>query len=221
MSESKGVVISLCDLTGNMVRPWAAAGWNCFAVDIQHSIRSPRVEQVGEGSITYEWGDVRSWTPPRNRQIDILFAFPPCTDLAASGARDYQTKRGYRLSDALELFDACQLAGEYSRSPYMIENPIGRLNTHRRKPDYMFDPCDYVGYIDGEDAYTKKTCLWVGGGFVMPPKRHVDPTEGSRMHTMGETKKRAAMRSATPMGFAVAVFSANSNLVGSRCERVS
>ena len=37
-------VISLCDKTGNMVRPWAEAGFECICVDIQHSIRKDRRE---------------------------------------------------------------------------------------------------------------------------------------------------------------------------------
>ena len=191
------LVISLCDLTGNMLKPWAEAGHDCIAVDIQHSIRKEREEN----NILYVWGDVRSWIPPD--RPSIVFAFPPCTDLAVSGARDFKTKRGYRLSDALELFDACVLAGAYAGCPYMVENPVGRLSTHRRKPDYTFDPC-YYG-----DPYTKKTCLWTGGGFIMPPKNRVEPTEGSKIISMTPSSDRANRRSATPMGFARAVFESN------------
>jgi len=153
------IVLSLCDLTGNMVKPWADAGHQCVCVDLQHSIRKSK--QVG--NIKYVWGDIRSWFP--DERPAIIFAFPPCTDLSVSGARDFQTKRGYRLSDALELFDACQMVAEYSGCPYIIENPVGRLSSHRRKPNYTFDPCDYG------DPWTKLTCLWAGGGFVMPPKK--------------------------------------------------
>jgi len=59
------------------------------------------------------------------------------------------------------------------------------------------------------DTYTKKTCLWTGGGFKMPEKRSVEPTEGSKMHLMPPSENRANLRSATPMGFAQAVFEAN------------
>jgi len=30
------IVLSLCDRTGNMVKPWAEAGTQCVIVDIQH-----------------------------------------------------------------------------------------------------------------------------------------------------------------------------------------
>jgi len=57
------IVVSLCDLTGNFVRPWAEAGFDCYCVDIQHSIRRDRIEQFGAGRIHYVWGDIRTWTP--------------------------------------------------------------------------------------------------------------------------------------------------------------
>ena len=56
---TRGTVVSLCDLTGNMVRPWADAGFDCLCIDTQHSIRADRTE----GRITYRWADVRSLTP--------------------------------------------------------------------------------------------------------------------------------------------------------------
>jgi len=192
------IVLSLCDLTGIMVKPWAENGWQCWCVDIQHSIRRDRIE----GNIHFVWGDIRSWLPP-HANIAIIFAFPPCTDLAVSGRCDFHKKRGNRLSDALELFDACQLIAQYTGAPYMIENPVGRLSSFRRKPDHTFDPCDYG------DPYTKKTCLWTGGGFVMPPKNWVEPTKGSMMNKLPPSPERANLRSQTPPGFARAVYEAN------------
>lgn len=175
-----------------------------MCVDIEHSIRTER----RDGNVRYVWGDVRSWTP--SERPVMIFAFPPCTDLAVSGARDFAAKRGYRLSDALELFDACQLAASYSAAPYMIENPVGRLSSHRRKPDHTFNPCDFGGYPGGElDTYTKRTCLWTGNGFAMPEPRPIPPADGSRMHMLPPSEDRAAIRSATPQGFARAVFEAN------------
>ena len=118
MSQEKDIIISLCDKTGNMVKPWAEAGFTCYCVDIQHSIRRDRVE----GNIRFVWGDARSWTPPdeiRGR-IAMLFAFPPCTHLSSSGARDHLKKGGYMLADALQIFDSCYMAGVYSGAPFMV-----------------------------------------------------------------------------------------------------
>src|SRR5688572_13748304 len=63
---TRGVVISLCDRSGVMVRPWADAGFECWCVDLKHSIRKDRVENVGSGVIHFVWGDIRSWRPPHS-----------------------------------------------------------------------------------------------------------------------------------------------------------
>jgi len=199
------VVVSLCDLTGVMVRPWAEAGHDCLCLDTQHSIRADRVERVGAGSITYRWADVRSVTPADLPNPHIVFAFPPCTHLAVSGARDFARKGLRLLIDALEVVEACRMLCEFSGAPWMLENPVSRLSTLWRKPDHLFDPCDY-----GE-PYTKRTCLWTGGGFVMPPKAPVPATLGSAIHVMPPSADRANLRSATPMGFARAAFAANAS----------
>lgn len=92
----------------------------------------------------------------------------------------------------------------------MIENPVSAVSTYWRKPDYTFNPCDYGGYLTPpDDAYTKRTCLWTGNGFAMPKPKPVKPVEGSRMHSLGPSTDRAALRSITPQGFARAVFEAN------------
>jgi hypothetical protein len=43
----------------------------------------------------------------------------------------------------------------------------------------------------------------------MPPKNRVEPIEGSKMHLLPPSAERANLRSATPEGFAQAVFEAN------------
>jgi hypothetical protein len=107
---------------------------------------------------------------------------------------------------------ACARIAEASGAPYILENPRSTLATYWRKPDHEFDPCDYAGYLTVPDceAYTKRTCLWTGNGFVMPPKRPVQPTLGSIMHRMPSSPDRADKRSVTPVGFAQAIFAANS-----------
>lgn len=207
------VVVSLCDKTGNMVRPWAEAGYACVCFDTQHKIRSDRVQGFpGGGSITYRWGDVRTLTPADLPGVPVFVAaFPPCTHLTKTAARDWPRKGLRLLIDALELVEACRVLCEYSRAPWFIENPNGRLSTIWRKPDHAFDPCDFGGYLEpAGDAYTKRTDLWTGGGFVMPEPRRVPPVLGSMMHTaFAPGPDRADKRSVTPMGFARAVFMAN------------
>jgi hypothetical protein len=206
---SLGIVISLCDETGNMVRPWAEAGYECFCYDIAHSIRVPR----RDGNINFLWGDARTVKRPEGN-IVAAFAFPPCTHLAVSGARDFVLKGGQMLRDALEIFEACRQVCEWSGAPYCIENPVGVLSSipHIGKPDHFFDPWHYTAF-EPRDHYTKKTGLWIGNGFVMPPQAVAPELAGqkpdNRIHFASPGEDRAAFRSATPMGFARAVFAAN------------
>jgi hypothetical protein len=205
---AQSIVVSLFDETGNMVLPWAEAGFLCYCVDLRHPAGEHR-----EGNIIRVGADVREWLPPY-AAVKMIFAFPPCTHVAASGARWFQDKGLGSLIEALQLFDAALRLAEWTRAPYFIENPVGTISTYWRKPDYTFDPCDYGGYLNPPvDAYTKKTCLWTGNGFIMPETKWVLPIEGSRMHRLPPSIHRAALRSMTPKGFAQAVFKANCGLI--------
>lgn len=203
-------VVSLCDRTGVGVRPWAEAGWDCWCVDVQHSIRREREERVGAGVIHFVWGDARSWCPPCRPAF--LMAWPPCTDVAVSGARDFKAKGLRKLTDALDLFNACQQAAAWAGVPYFIENPVGVLSSHVRKPDFVFQPWQYG------DGYTKATCLWTGGGFVMPaPTVTEKPADVEQtIWRMPPSPERADLRAVTPMGFARAVYAANAPLLAGK-----
>jgi len=198
MAPAKRSVLSLCDLTGNMVSPWIEAGDCATIVDLQHA---PGAHT--DGRLTRVGADVLDLDPNYGIGFDIVFAFPPCTDLANSGARWFREKGLAAVIRALSIVEACRVICERSGAPWMIENPVGQLSTYWRGPDYVFDPCDYG------DPYTKKTCLWTGGGFVLPWRSRVEATEGSKMHMLPPSPDRANLRSATPMGFARAVCAVN------------
>lgn len=196
------IVLSLFDLTANMVRPWAEAGHECICVDTQHPF------YLRSGRITLLARDLMEPFEPPMRP-DILFAFPPCTDVAVSGARWMRDKGLGKLIDALTLFKrAVDIAEKYG-CPYMLENPVSTVSTYWRKPDYTFQPWQYG------DNYTKTTCLWTGNGFVMPEptvKECPADVDRKRIHYASPGEERANFRSATPMGFARAVFEANAKV---------
>ncbi len=198
------IVISCFDYTTNMVKPWANAGYLCYCVDMQHP-----PGEIRDGNIIKVGADMLHWLPPKG---EIAFAafFPPCTDVAVSGARWFRDKGLGKLINALTLFKRSVDLAELIGAPYIIENPVCTVSSYWRKPDHTFDPCDY------SDPYTKKTCLWVGNGFNMPAKSRIEPSEGSKMHLMPPSEERANLRSATPMGFAKAVFDANKCTVFTR-----
>lgn len=200
-------ILSLCDRTGNMVRPWVEAGHEAVTVDLEPAAwRHPRRIHIQ--------ADVCGL---HRMDADVVFAFPPCTHLAASGARWFRDKGLGALVQGLTVVEACRRICEASGAPWMIENPVGSLATYWRDPDHTFHPVHYAGWSDdpAADEYTKKTCLWVGNGFVMPDRKPGEPTLGSLMHRLPPTEDRADIRSATPMGFARAVFAANVPILAS------
>jgi len=195
-----------------MVEPWAEAGYECWCVDIQHSIRVPRQERVGTGVINYVWGDIRSFKKPTSLPIAFVIIQTPCTDVAGCGARDFAIKGGSLLRDALALFEAGQQIGSWSGAPWLQENPVGVLSSipHIGPPDYYFHPWQYAG-LCADDNYTKKTCIWAGNGFVMPapcPAPHLGWAD-DRIHKATPADDRGDVRSMAPRGFARAVFRAN------------
>jgi len=204
-------VVSLFDFSGIACRPWAEAGYKCVALDIQHDI--PTIHTRDEKNLHYRYADLKAlnglagWC---SKPI-IVMAWPPCTHLAISGARWFKGKGLRALAEGIELVAIASELCESTDAPYLIENPVGTLSTYWRQPDYQFHPCDYAMYSDDpmEDAYTKKTWLWTGNGFVMPEKDAIVPVLGSKTHNYSQSKERQNMRSKTPLGFAVAVYEAN------------
>src|SRR4051812_34140690 len=84
VSRQEGLtVLSLCDRSGVMVQPWIEAGYRAIIVDLQHE------GVTTDGPLTRVGADVRTWEPPA-LDYAAVFAFPPCTHLAASGARWFQ-----------------------------------------------------------------------------------------------------------------------------------
>lgn len=234
---TKGFVISFYDFSGNMLKPWADAGYQCFAFDIKHK-KQTRTDFIGEGSITFIRQDLYNpcfWPSAEMtfyKKTKIVFGFPPCTDLAVSGAKHFERKEkenpGFQDFAVARAIDIARLA-ETIGAPYMIENPVSVLATKWRKPSFYFEPYEYGKYIPeaeaehprwpqyfpAHDAYTKKTGIWSGNGFVQPEKKPVDLPEdysGSEIWKKlgGKSEKTKEIRSETPRGFAQAVFEANS-----------
>ena len=232
--EKSKAIVSRFDLTGVAVQSWAEAGYHTFQFDAQHPINLN-----GQGRQYTVGGDASTWAAPIARSMEsydvrMIFGFPPCTDLAISGNRWRVAKAEANpnyLTEAMELVYLARDIGELYNVPYMIENPVSVISSEWRKPDHIFQPCDFGQYlpeddtspypdiIPAHDAYTKKTCLWTGNGFVMPEARPVEPVKyqdrnglnysGPAWKLGGRSLRTKNIRSATPRGFARAVFQAN------------
>jgi hypothetical protein len=208
-ADNTRVVLSLCDLTGNFVQPWIEAGYVAVLVDPQHGR-----DQI-DGSVVKLAKTVEAAMPElshllRHARVKMVAAFPPCTDLAVSGARWFKRKAETDplfQAKAGMLAESCRTIGAVSGAPWFVENPVSVLSSLWGRPDFTFQPYQYTGWEPG-DNYTKKTCLWAGGGFDLPPTRRdaALPEPDDRIHKAPPGPERANFRSATPMGFSRAVF---------------
>jgi hypothetical protein len=176
-----------------------------------YAVNEKRREDFESGGyIDFVPGDVYKLDSDFCKGARLAFAFPPCTDLASSGARWWKSKEEKNpgtLRRAVKLAKRCWNLIKKADA-YVLENPVGRLSTNWRKPDESFNPHEYGGYIDGGDAYTKRTCLWTGGEWESAPTKPVAPVLGSLMHKMpgGGTNKSRNARSVTPRGWSLATF---------------
>lgn len=113
---------------------------------------------------------------------DMIIAFPPCTDLAVSGARHFEKKRADgRQRNSIEFF--CQFL-KADCEKIAIENPIGIISGDYIpkwfpdlakkyglpiKPSQIIQPYEY-----GHNA-KKSTCLWLKGLPLLKPTEIVEP----------------------------------------------
>lgn len=212
MTATRDIVISLFDVSGKMVAPWLEAGYECWIVDTQHPPAYGNDGITSEGNLHKLNRDLSiTFLPPVDKnRIAFIAAFPPCDHLSISGARWYKGKGLRKLESSIAMFATAAEFCEWSGAPYFMENPVSSISSYWRKPDYKFHPHFFTGY-NIEDNYTKNTCLWTGGGFVMPEKFQVDdlPPPDDRIHKCAPGPNRHNIRSATPEGFARAVFEAN------------
>lgn len=200
--------ISLFDKTGVMMKPWSDAGYQVVIIDIQH-----REGEFAGGDHLAIGADLKTWVPPRwlvQSEVCFVSAFPPCDHLAVSGARWFAGKGLGALAEAITLFERATYWADYFGAPYLIENPVSTISSYWRKPDYTFHPHEFAG-LHPQDNYTKKTCLWTGNGFVMPEAQPLKDggKPDDRIHKAPPSVARKDFRSATPYGFAKAVFEAN------------
>ena len=133
---------------------------------------------------------------------DMIIAFPPCTDLAVSGARHFAKKRADgRQQASIDFF--MKFANAHC-DMIAIENPVGIMSTRFRKPDQIINPYQF-GHPE-----TKKTCLWLKNLQPLEETENVyaymmtlPEKERSRIHWMGSG--HAKERSKTYPGIARAM----------------
>lgn len=175
-------VLVACEYSGRVRDAFAKRGFDAWSADILPS-ETPGNHYQGDVLEILDDG----W--------DLMIAHPPCTHLASSGARWFKDKQTSQLL-AINFFRALTDA---NISRIAVENPIGIMSTHYRKPDQYIQPYEF-GHPE-----TKKTCLWLKNLPHLIPTNVVKPTLGSRIHKLPPSADRGKIRSLTYQGWADAM----------------
>jgi hypothetical protein len=224
MTKEKPLILALFNSSRYAVEPWLTDGrFTVVSVDYDDTDHAGEHRDRMAGiSLDLSREKNREWLVDHYNP-SLVLSFPPCTDLAVSGAKHFSRK----LSDDPECqrrgVEMARLASRFG-CPYVIENPVSVLSTLWRKPDYYWHPWHYAGFcpegkhpefpgiIPEQDRYCKKTGAWVGNGFIRPAEAPMVPLEFANIGWAklgGKSARTKYIRSLTPRGWARAVFEAN------------
>lgn len=189
-------ILIACEFSGTVRDAFSALGHDVTSCDL---VPSETPGKHYQGSVLDILND--GW--------DLMIAHPPCTHLAVSGARHFRQKQADgRQEQGINFFMALVKA---NIPKYAIENPIGIMSTHYRKPDQIIQPWQF-----GHNT-TKATCLWLKGLPMLRPTNIVNKGEvwvaksGKRMSkwfyesSLLNPKEREKMRNKTFQGIADAM----------------
>lgn len=171
-----------CEFSGIVRQAFRDLGNDAWSCDLLES------EDVSPYHIQ---GDVVSLL---DKGWDLAIFFPPCTHLASSGAKWFRNK-------AKEQIQALVFVQQLLDAPIpriALENPIGVISSHIRKPDQIIQPWQF-GH--GE---TKATCLWLKGLPLLVPTDIVNGRV-ARVHREPPSPDRWKNRSRTLHGVAEAM----------------
>ena len=191
-------VLVACECSGAVRRAFRALGHDAWSCDL-----SP----AEDASPYHLQRDVRGvlgdgW--------DLLIAHPPCTYLASMGVW-WNAKRPERWPLTYAALDFVEALAAAPVPHIAIENPVGYLNSHWRKPTQVIHPWQF-----GHEA-NKPTCLWLKNLPRLTPTKIVGKGEfyvkanGARMakwsHVTSGTRKaeRARIAARTFDGIAAAM----------------
>lgn len=118
---------------------------------------------------------------------DLMIAHPPCTYLAVSGLHwNKRLPERHKKHDEALRFVRDLLAAPIGR--IALENPVGAISTHIRKPDQKIQPWQF-GHPE-----SKLTCLWLKGLPLLKPTNVLEPEQ---LQTNGKSPR---WRNQTPTG---------------------
>lgn len=177
-------VLVACEHSGIVRDAFCARGHNAYSCDLKPGRGTFSRQHIQDNVLSH-----------LDRDWDLMIAHPPCTHLAASGARWFPDKQDGRQQYAIWFF--LELAN--APIPHIaIENPVGIMSSLYREPDQIIQP-----WMFGHGE-TKATCLWLKNlpGLI---ETHVVPEREQRVWLMPDSKGRDERRSLTYPGIAEAM----------------
>lgn len=151
-----------------------------------------------------EWHLQQDVTELLKQHWDMIIAFPPCTDLAVSGAAWFEQKRkDGRQQASIDFF---MMFANNKCEKVAIENPVGIMSTKWRKPDQIIHPWQF-GHLE-----QKSTCLWLKGlpklietKNVKQQMMELPKNKRERLHYLPPSPDRDKLRSKTFYGITKAI----------------
>lgn len=184
-------VLIACESSGVVREAFRKAGHDAWSCDIL---------PADDGDIHHYQCDVRGII---NNNWDMMIAHPPCTHLAASGARWFKDKK----REQEESLDFVRLLLNASIPLIALENPVGIISSRIRKPDQIIQPWMF-GHPEA-----KKTCFWLKGLpllkatniLPLPEIGYWENQTPSGQNKLGPSPDRWKIRSKTYQGIANAM----------------
>lgn len=216
-----------CEESQRVCTAFREKGWEAYSCDIidcsgghpEWHIKQD-VLSLLNGNCTFKTCDniehyINKW--------DMIIAHPPCTFLTVTGNRwfnieKYGEKAIERIKNRKEAAKFFMSIANADCDKIIIENPVGYMNTHFRKPDQIIHPYYFaINDNDEDNNFEKKTCLWLKG--VKPLQYEIKVTPPERIkYESGKTmaswyakcwsmsaEERSKMRSKTAPAFAQAM----------------
>lgn len=176
-------ILVACEFSGVVRDAFRRRGHEAWSCDLED------VEPLGEWPNYHLYGDCLYFIEAGigGKPWDLLIAHPPCTYLAVSGLH-WNKRLPERKKKHDEALEFVRLLLNAPIPHIALENPVGAISTHIRKPDQKIQPWQF-GHPE-----SKLTCLWLKGLPLLVPTNVLEP---ERMQTNGKSPR---WRNQTPTG---------------------
>lgn len=164
-------ILIACECSQTIANTFRYNGYNAYSCDICNCYGGhPEYHIIGDALRVVKGGTFNTVTGNiiTVDKWDLIIAHPPCTYLSVAGNAYFNVdKYGKSALDRINKRNAAfdfvmNLINTANCDRLAIENPVGYINTHYRKPDQIIHPYMFSAGPDDKDNFvTKRTCLWL------------------------------------------------------------